>query len=271
MRGIISALLVVLLLILYWWIQSKTDYFWCGWSSIIFGAILLVCGSLGLASQEWSLSWLFSKVGRKTILFIFAIIIAVGGTLTTKGWNIISFGEQRNNLIRAITQEWLSNSARLVSPPMKGETHYVKEDGEHVWRPFPTLRTNALNTILSSGFWDYGNQMDRKFLDVVADYEKRVIAANRKFRSYDDFFSKIKDPNERIMRTKEVRRLTYEKDWFKSLENRQNQVGKLVWSEYKWAITTQLPEASELLRQTFQEKSPVGESEEVLSKKENTE
>jgi len=254
-----------------------------GNSFVRWGTLLVAAGAL-IFSGGWFLlgiykqvderlkkwRWFKTTVRRAIVIFISVTILLVtgswmvgrGGTLTTKGWNIISLGEQRNNLIRAITQEWLSNSARLISPPMKGETYYVREDGEYVWRPFPTLRTNALNTILSSGFWDYGNQMDRKFLDAVADYERKVSLANRKFRSYDNVLSKIRDPNERIMQTKKVVRLTYEKDWFKSLENRQSQVGKLVWSEYKWAITTQLPEASKLLRQRFQEKSPVGESEE---------
>lgn len=264
------------------------DYEAVGNSYVFWGAMLVAVGAL-LFSAAWFLAsiykqtnewlekrrWLRICVTRVIIIVgtVFILLgvsswmVAKGGTLQTKGWNFISLGEQRGNLIRALTQEWFMNIDRLVTPPMKGEIHYVKEDGVHVWRPFPTLRTNTLNTTLSSGLWNYGNQMDRKFLDAVANYEQTVILANRKFRSYDDFLSKIKDPNERILQTEELRILTCEKDWFKSLENTQNQLGKLIWSQYRWAIETQLPEVYELLRKRLQEKSTASEPAEGLPKK----
>lgn len=250
------------------------NYYRHGWILVLIGTFFFAIGGL-IATYGWNI-WSHRSEKEKYLregawdIMRGTIIIALAGLLTTHGWNVIKLGEQRSNLIQAITQEWILNITRLGSSPMEGEIYYVKEDGEYVWRPFPTLRTNAMNAILSSGFWNYGNQMDRKFLDVVEDYEKRAITANRKFRSYDDFFSKIQDPNERIMQTKKVRGLTYEKDWFKSLKNTQNQVGKLVWSKYRWAITKQLPEASELFQQRFQEKPPASEPEKGLLK-ENTE
>jgi hypothetical protein len=258
---------------------GNSDLFW-GTVLVAGGAIVVSVGWFLLGICKWTDERLKTWRGFKTaimrrsaiglvvaiLILGGSIVVAKGGTLTTKGWNFISFGQQRKNLIRAITAEWLSNNACLAISPMKGEPYYVKEGGVYVWWFFPTLRSNALNTISSSGFWDYGNQMDKKFLDTVAVYEMTISSANRKFRNYDDSLSNIKDPNERIMQTKKLGTLTREKEWFKSLEDWQNNLGKLIWSECRWAIETQ-PEVYELLRKRFQEKSTVSEPAEALPKK----
>jgi len=211
---------------------------------------------------------LFRACAVAFLLIVGPRMIAEGGIRTTKGWNLLNIHEQKSNLIRALTQEWVMNSRKLLSPPMKGETHYVKEDGGTGRRPFFILTTYALQAVLSSGLWDYSNQIDSEFLDALVNYEMKVTFANREFREWDDFLSKIKDPNESIMQTKKVIRLICEKDWFKSLGDWQNQVAKLIWSQYRWAIETQWPEAYEPLRQKFQDKSTPSEPAEDLSKKE---
>lgn len=241
------------------------DYYLQGGFWLILGTV-----SVGIGGLFLTLGWnVWPKQPEKTkwyrhkgVGFVIrgSLLVALGSVLVTHGWNDISFGEQRNNLIRAVTQEWFLNNSFLVNPPMKGKIYDEREDGEFVWYIFPTLRNIALNTALSSGFWDYGNQTDRKFLNTISAYEKSIDLANRKFRSYDNALLKIRDPNERVVQTKRLRRATYENNWFNSLDNTQNQVGKLIWSDYRWAIRTQLPEAYKLLLQKIQEKSAVSES-----------
>lgn len=264
------------------------DYEAVGNSCVFRGAVLVAVGAV-LFSAGWFLPgiykqmserlktwrWFKAAIVRTIVILLLAgvlvlagsIMVAKGGTLQTKGWNIISLGEQRSNLIRVLTQEWLMNSGKLLSSPMKGETHYKKEDGKYVRRFFPFLTSHAPNAILSSGLWNSGNQMDREFLDAVTNYEMNVTGSNREFRDYDDSLSKIKDPNESIMQTKEAIRVICEKSWFKSLKDWQNHLGKLIWSEYRWTIETQQPEVYELLRKRFQEKPTASEPAEALSKK----
>ena len=139
---------------------------------------------------------------------------------------------------------------------MQGEIYYRREDGEPVWRPFPTLRTNTFDEVLSSGLWDYGNRADRAFLDTARNYEKKAAYANLRFRGYEQSLSEVGPLNERVKKTKELRELAHRMDWFKSFDSMQTEMGRLIWSEYPWAIRTQLPEAYEQLQQTFQQPPP---------------
>ena len=77
------------------------------WLWVYYGLVAFVVGSVAL-TEEWK-----TKKRLKAVFFVIAI--TVGGLLTTKGWNDISLGEQRNNLIQAVTQELIMNSGRLES------------------------------------------------------------------------------------------------------------------------------------------------------------
>lgn len=262
------------------YITSGNSYVDQGTNLIALGAFLTSLGWYLLATHKqraerrFEKRWLFKDAITIIMFLIISVLIICGlrmvgkgGTLTTKGWNIISLGEQRNNLIQAVTQELVMNCGRLGSPPMKGEVHYKEQDGKLIRYRFSTFRSVALNAVLSSGLWDYGNQTDRKFLNAISDYERGVAYANRKFYSYEDVLSRMEDTNEAIKQSKELQSQTYEKVWFKSFQNRQKQVGNLIWSDYKWAIQTQLPEAYKLLQKIFQEESTVSKSEEGPSEK----
>ncbi len=265
------------------YLTNGNSYVDQGTNLVAFGAFLTSLGWYLLATHKQAEKWVEKRLEKRlwfktvptiimfliiSVLIIYGLhMVGKGGTLTTKGWNYISLGEQRNNLIQAVTQEWFMNCAHLAAPPMKGEVHYKEQDGELIRYRFPTFRSAALNTVLSSGLWDFGNQTDRKFLETMSDYERNIAYANYKFRSYEDALSRIRDPNEAIKQSKKVRSFTYEKVWFKLFKDKQNQLGKLIWSDYKWAIQTQLPEAYELLQKIFQEESTVSKSEEGPSEK----
>ncbi|HUU19751.1 MAG TPA: hypothetical protein VMW72_21550 [Sedimentisphaerales bacterium] len=265
------------------YLTSGNSYVDQGTNLIALGAFLTSLGWYLLATHKKAERWLEKRLEKQRwfkaapAIIMFLIIstpiiyglrmVSKGGTLTTKGWNIISLGEQRNNLIQAVTQEWFMNCGRLESPPMKGEVYKKQQDGELIQISFPRFRSAALNAVLSSGLWDYGNQMDRKFLNTMSVYERGIADANYKFRSYEDALSRIRDPNEAIKQRIKYRNLTYERVWFKLFMDNHNQVGKLIWSDYKWAIQTQLPETYKLIQKIFQEKSTVSKSEESSKKK----
>jgi len=251
------------------------DYEAVGNSCVFWGTVLVAVGAflfsagwflLGIYKQtnEWleNRRWFKPTIIRRIIICASALILLIagsvmvgrGGSLTTKGWNIMSLGDRRSDLIRAVTQEWLMNTRQLHESPMRGETHYVKKDGGIVRRPFRALRTYTLQAVLSSGLWDYGNRKDKEWLEAISEHEIAIQTANRHFRMYDDNTANKADPNEAIRWAKELQRLIPEKDFFKALLNTQGQLLKLIWSEYSWAIETQMPEAYKLLRQRLQEK-----------------
>ncbi len=238
------------------------DYYWRGRILVFVGTILFAIGGI-IATYGWNIwshQYNKKKYLREGVWDIIrgATLVALAGLLTTHGWNVISLGEQRNNLIRAITQELLMNVQLLESPPIKGEVSYKKENGSVVPRPFPTLKTAALNVVISSGLWDIGNKTEKKFLYTIEAYERKIGTANHIFDEYNEFLLKTIDPNEKIASAKKFQKVAPEKDYFKSLENKQNEVIKQILSEYKWSIP---PKERELLLQRIGEKSSVGKSE----------
>jgi hypothetical protein len=197
-------------------------------------------------ANEWLESQPWFETGKETkfVIFLCAIIVIVvgsvlvgkGGTVTTKGWNMISFGQQRKNLIRAVVVEALFNYGRFLVPPLKGETHTLHKDREYVFCRFPTLRSNAANAMLSSGFWGYDNAKDSRLLRVVSNHQMRISTANWKFSQYNDAVLRIADPNRRIAKAESVRELARGQEWFKDLRGTGKTLWELMWSEYRWAI-----------------------------------
>ncbi len=178
LRVSISLLLVVLLIAAYWWIQSKTNYFASGWPNIVLGAILLVLGSFVLASSGWSLLGPISKIGRKVTCLIFAIAIAIGGTLTTRGWKQLDNHEHRKALITAVYREWELNTANL-----NGMDVFLLND-EKLGEPrfLPRMRTSAMSLAYTSNLFD---DRDKKLLEAIFNYENGATAFNTYLASID--------------------------------------------------------------------------------------
>jgi hypothetical protein len=238
------------------------DYYWRGRFLVFVGTVLFAIGGI-IATYGWNI-WSRQFDKRKCLregvwdIIRGTILVALAGLLTTYGWNVISLGGQRNNLIRAIAQELLMNVQLLESPPIKDEVSYKKEDDSVVLRPFPTLKTVALNAVMSSGFWDIGKKAEKEFLYAIEAYEGKIGTANHIFDEYNEFLLKTIDPNEKIASAKKFQKVAPEKDYFKSLKNVQNEVIKQILSEYKWAIPSK---GREVLLQRIQEKPFVGKPE----------
>lgn len=216
------------------------DYYWRGRIWAFVGTILFAVGGL-IATYGWNI---WSQQTEKEIykrkgvwdIIRGTILVALAGLLTTHAWNVISMGEQRNNLIRSTAQELLMNVQRLESPPIKGEVSYKKENGSVVLRPFPTLKADALNAVMSSGLWDIGNKREKEFLYAIEAHERKIGQANYIFDEYNESTLHKMNPNEKIASAKKLQKVAPEKDYYKSLKNAQNEVIKLLLSEHKWAI-----------------------------------
>jgi hypothetical protein len=231
---------------------------------VLIGTLFFALGGL-IATYGWNI-WSHQSDKKKYLregawdIIRGTVFIALAGLLTTHGWNVIKFGEQRNNLIRAIAQELWMNILSLESPPITGETYYRKENGDVVTRPFPTLKTTALNAVMSSGLWNLENQTEKNFLYTIFRYEGAIGTANSIFGGYNDSLSNIADPNEKIAWVEKFQKVVPERDYFKSLENVQNEVVKLLSSEHQLAIPSK---EREVLLQRIREKPPVNKSEDV--------
>ena len=238
------------------------DYYWRGRTWVFVGTILFAVGGL-IATYGWNM---WSQQTEKKIctrkgvwdIIRGTIFVALAGLLTTHGWNVISLEEQRNNLIRATAQELLMNVQRLESPPIKGEVSYKKENGSVVLRPFPTLKADALNAIMSSGLWDIGNKREKEFLYAIEAYERKIGLANYIFDEYNESALNKIDPNEKIASAKKFQEVAPGKDYFKSLKNAQNEVITQILGDYKWSIP---PKERKLFLQIIGEKPSVGKSE----------
>jgi DNA mismatch repair ATPase MutS len=77
---------------------------------------------------------------------------------------------------------------------------------------------------------------------------------------YNDIIAKMADPNSMAKQSQYFQSIISDKDYFKSLKGAQNEVIKLVLSEYKEAIPLKL---CELFQQKIQEKPPVNKAEDV--------
>ncbi len=233
---------------------------------VLIGTLFFALGGL-IATYGWNI-WSHQFDKKKYLregawdIIRGTVFIALAGLLTTYGWNVIRFGEQRNNLIRAIYQELRLNLIHLESAPIKGETYYRKENGDMVPRPFPTLKTTALNAVKSSGLWDLSNQTENKFLYAIYNYEDAIGTANNIFGLYNDTINRLMtiDPNKIIAEAEGYQKVVPERDYFRSLENRQNEVIKLLLSEHQLAIPSK---EREVLLQRIREKPPVNKPEDV--------
>lgn len=224
------------------------DYCWLGWILVLIGTLLFVIGGL-VATYGWDIWSRKTERGKNLRKCMWTILggtfaIASGGLLTTYGWNVISLGEQRNNLIRAVAQELCMDVNSLESPPIKGETYFIKNDGDVGIRPYPNLGITALDAVISSGLWNFGNQTERHFLCAIFDYEERLKIVNSKFYWYNESLDHTWDPNRAIALAEAYQKNLPKKDSFKSLKIQQNEVIKLLLTEYKWAIPP--TEANEL-------------------------
>jgi hypothetical protein len=270
------------------------DYFTSGNSYVDHGTYLVALGAF-LTSLGWYLlailkqsekwlekrfkEWLLFKTAPTIIMFLIISALIIyglrmvgrGGTLTTKGWNMLDKYDQREVLVRALAQELVNNIWLLENPPMKRDVYYEringKDDKNLILRPFPTLRTNTLNTILTSGLWDFGNLTEGEFLIDITNYEKRIGTANYHFHKYNDHLMSKTDPNEQINSGKELQRVIPEKEYFKSLNKSQSQVIKSILKEPRWGIKTKLPEVYNLFQEILQKESTAKKLEEGSSEK----
>lgn len=157
-----------------------------------------------------------------------ALLLAVGGILTTLGWNRLKERSQMRTLISAVAREWQLNNKLLTSDPL-----FTGSDdaalGSH--RLYPRLYTTASAGVLASGLFNPEDQRDRKLLRAIADYQEGLRDVNGRLSVSDGFVTSTQDAG----KIQAHRRHVLESAGFKGLLLQHPQIGGLLKAQYRWA------------------------------------
>jgi hypothetical protein len=215
-----------------------------GW--VLLGFLLGKCGDINR---------LLSKVKffRKTIVrgiivvmllvCVFALIrhglkkTGEGNTSMTEGWNLLRVHSQRQNLVRAVVQEWLINEGKMNARPLTGQ---ACDKASFVVYTYPRFRASALNAVLSSGLWNYGEPNESRFLTAVSSYEITIAFANQCCDSINTTLSRNISNEQRIAKAIEQQTMNLNSPWYSDLKVKHEELRKLLATEYRWAMLEQI-------------------------------
>lgn len=126
--------------------------------------------------------WLFVAIG--------AASIAVGGALTTLGWNKLNLRSRLEAIVSGVAREWEINDTLLSKEPLfiSSEPNVLGSFGL-----YPRFKSSAVDAALSSGLFNPYNAHERDFLRALADYETTVADVNARLTVSDNFVLSTRD------------------------------------------------------------------------------
>jgi hypothetical protein len=145
------------------------------WVWVYYGLVAFVIGSVAL-TEEWK-----TKKRLKAVLFV--ISIAIGGLLTTKGWNVLDNHEQKKALIQAVVNELIMNDFALPCTNLPFDPNNEKLGEIHFM--YPTFKSSTLNELITSSLFTLDNAADRKLILQIMRYETHISNFNRLLRDID--------------------------------------------------------------------------------------
>ena len=173
-------------------------------------------------------------------IFAFIIIglkkVCEGGTLTTKGWNLLNVHSQRQNLIRSVAQEWVTNDGAMKEPPVTGPVYDKVTTLVYI---YPTFKTSALGAFLTSGLWNCDEPNEGRFLTAVSDYENAITVANQFFAYTNTSLTRNISNEQRIAKAVEYQTQILQTEWYHYLKVKHEELRKLLTTEYRWAVMEQ--------------------------------
>jgi len=168
--------------------------------------------------------------------YLILIAFIVGSVVLTEEWNLLRVHSQRQNLVRAVVQEWVINDKKMKSPPLTGRV----EDSNYLVYGYTMFSTSALNAVLSSGLWNYGESNENRFLTAVSSYEMAISAANQCFYSTNETLFRNISVKERIDEAVSYQSQTLQSQWYSVLKIEHEGIRKLLATEYRWAMIEQM-------------------------------
>lgn len=167
--------------------------------------------------------WIYVIIG--------VIAIGFGGVLSTLGWNTVNKYSQMKALIIAVAREWELNES-ILKDKLFNKDEVVALGSRKL---YPRLRSNALNTFLSSGIFTAQNIKNRNFLKNVADYEYAISDTNSRLNVSDNFILSTQD-TEAIMKH---RKHVIESKGFKGFLDTHSFFRQALVENYKWVFNEQ--------------------------------
>ena len=120
--------------------EEKMTFYWSGWVHVIIGSLA----------------------------------IALGGYLTTKGWNQFNCHSEKGSLITAAQREWRQNDTYLGLMSV----HHSKLDDIDNPILMSTLHYDELQRVLTSYLFEKKNEKDKRLLNAIADYLQNLKPVN---------------------------------------------------------------------------------------------
>jgi len=201
------------------------------WSYIFYGVLAFVVGSVVL-TEEW-------KTRKRVKAVVFIIAIAVGGLLTTKGWNELERYSQKKALIVGLAREWLLNDLQLHFEPMSFDANDPNLGKEHFM--YPQFRTSAQDHILTSSLFDLSNQRDNKLLKVVIGYEESINTFNTLLAWMNEACGKFPEDVKQQKRKEVYLRIRDKAPLHKHFKRSHKELLELLEKEYNWALIEARP------------------------------
>ena len=111
-----------------------------------------------------------------------ALIVALGGVITTFGWIRINDGTKMRSLTSAVAREWEINDALRQKLSM---SYIATAEATLKYRLHTRFGTSALNNALGSGLFSLGSKKDKEFLKDLADYKIAINEVNHRLDFLD--------------------------------------------------------------------------------------
>lgn len=173
-----------------------------------------------------------SAIGLVVAILIFggSIMVGMGGTLTTKGWNFLNSHEEKQALIQAVFNEWTTNTVMGMHLP------YDLNDEEvgRIALLYPVFKSSVLGEVLTSSLFTLDNTTDRELMNQIMRYEQSISVLNYLLRQIDFECT-------RMGVTKKERRAKYrevnDSAVFRRYLDCHRATGELLKSKYSWTLS----------------------------------
>lgn len=168
-----------------------------------------------------------------------SFLIAIGGLVTTKGWNILSTYSQRKTLVQTLYQELAYNDVLISTNPYLSGVELSDNELNGI---LPLFSSQTSQNLFVSGLFPYKNKDDMLLSLIASFYNTTVLQLNTYIESMNDGLIKTwKSPDNRRKAFQNVTNSSLFKD-FQKLQIRYIQLLK---SKYKFLQSPEKPPFSE--------------------------
>jgi len=176
--------------------------------------------------------WFKRLLSRATWPFVIGgvILVALGGTYTTRACNEFDHHEQKKTLLKAIAHEWKVNDSRLQELRVGSQNPRIT-GGSMV---FPRLKSSALNAALTSHILNLSDSTDGNLFSSISAYEEEIETFNIELNEIDYTETQLS----------EFRRIRHQvvtgPNNTTVLFSQHSRVGSILRDDYSWIIDKQI-------------------------------